>query len=101
MTAAAGHGDDGFVVALDFFLRRHYLFLRRNFGEGIVVAEMDHNQVNMPFGFWIFDDLNNGQLPANLRTLLSESYATRICNQIWLTLFFDKMRSFQRKTEFS
>jgi len=72
MTAAAGHGDDGFVVALDFFLRRHYLFLRRNFGEGIVVAEMDHNKAKMMFGIWIFDDLSNGLLPANSRTLLYE-----------------------------
>ena len=72
MIAAAVHGDDGFVVELVFFLHRHYLFLHRNFGKGIVVAEMDHNQANMPFGIWIFDDLNNGQLLANLWTLLSE-----------------------------
>ena len=42
------------------------------------MAELDHNQANMTFGFWIFDDLNNGQLLANSRTLLSESYASKI-----------------------
>ena len=101
MIAAAVHGDDGFVVALDFFVWARNEFLRRNFGEGVVVAELDHNQANITSGTWIFDDLNNGQLPANSQTLLYEYYATRICNQILVNLFYDEMLSLQTKAEFS
>ena len=72
MMAAAVHGDDGFVVALVFFVWARNEFLRRNFGEEIVVAELDHNQANITSGTWIFDNPNNGQLPANSRTLLYE-----------------------------
>jgi hypothetical protein len=56
-----------------------------HFGDGSLEAkklQKHHNQAKMASGFSIFDDLNNGQLPANLRTLLLDSRATRICNWI-------------------
>jgi hypothetical protein len=39
-----------------------------------------HNFAEMVSGFLILDDLNNGQLLANLRTLLLDSRASQICN---------------------
>jgi hypothetical protein len=59
-------------------------FLRRALRRWIVGGKKkkQHNSAEMASGFLIFDDLNNGQLPANLRTLLLDSRATRICNWI-------------------
>jgi hypothetical protein len=54
-----------------------------HFGDGSLGAkklQKHYNQAKMASSFSIFDDLNNGQLLANLRTLLLDSRATRICN---------------------
>jgi hypothetical protein len=56
-----------------------------HFGDGSLEAkklQKHHNQAKMAPGFSIFDDLDNGQLPANLRTLLLDSRATGIFNWI-------------------
>ena len=104
MTAAAGHGDDGFVVALIFFYEDTTYSYVENLARGIVVAEMDHNRSQSSHntsGISMKDALKHCPIPANSRTLLSETYATITCNQISVILFFDKMRPFQSKTEFS
>ncbi len=57
-----------------FFVRSHYEFLHTELRRWIVGGKKTMNAsqlAEMASGFLIFDDLNNGQLPANLRTLLS------------------------------
>ena len=79
-------GDSG--LSSSTILGEEYFFLYGlatnsyigNFGDGSLEAKINNNQANMMFGFLISDDLNNGQLPANLWTLLSDSSAFWICN---------------------